>query len=294
MVTLRPRLSESKTPSRRAFSGLLGGDLGAAGRLRHRGDQVRLDHEPLLLRERSGRSQALTRSTAWSRTCRVNGFERTGARMESRTRHASSLAVAADVHSPAGGQGLNTGVQDAVNLGWKLAQVVKGVSPPSLLDTYHSERHPVAARVLQNTMAQTVLMRPADVASSVARNRVRASEHGRAAQALRRNDVGARHPLRPRRGTFAARQAHARLLPGHRRRTDAQRPASAPRPPPVAQPRRAGRHGSAKGGVGVAFGAVAISFQHGPVGGSGPDDRTSRCLARSLATSRDFSTAPRE
>ena len=69
---------------------------------------------------------------------------------------------AAHVHSPAGGQGLNTGVQDAVNLGWKLAQVVKGTSPPSLLDTYHAERHPVGARVLRNTMAQTALMRPAD------------------------------------------------------------------------------------------------------------------------------------
>ncbi|MEA2462082.1 MAG: 3-(3-hydroxy-phenyl)propionate hydroxylase, partial [Actinomycetota bacterium] len=69
---------------------------------------------------------------------------------------------AAHVHSPAGGQGLNTGVQDAVNLGWKLAQVVKGISRPDLLDTYHAERHPVAARVLQNTMAQTVLLRPAD------------------------------------------------------------------------------------------------------------------------------------
>ena len=69
---------------------------------------------------------------------------------------------AAHVHWPAGGQGLNTGVQDAVNLGWKLAQVVKEISPPSLLDTYHAERHPVAARVLRNTMAQTALMRPAD------------------------------------------------------------------------------------------------------------------------------------
>ena len=69
---------------------------------------------------------------------------------------------AAHVHSPAGGQGLNTGVQDAVNLGWKLAQVVKGISAESLLDTYHAERHPVAARVLQNTMSQTVLMRPAE------------------------------------------------------------------------------------------------------------------------------------
>ncbi len=60
---------------------------------------------------------------------------------------------AAHVHTPVGGQGLNIGVQDAVNLGWKLAQVVKGTSPESLLDTYHAERHPVAARVLRNTMA---------------------------------------------------------------------------------------------------------------------------------------------
>jgi len=63
------------------------------------------------------------------------------------------------VHYPIGGQGLQTGVQDAVNLGWKLAQVVQGISPETLLDTYHAERHPVAARVLQNTMAQTALTR---------------------------------------------------------------------------------------------------------------------------------------
>jgi 3-(3-hydroxy-phenyl)propionate hydroxylase len=67
---------------------------------------------------------------------------------------------AAHVHFPVGGQGLNIGVQDAVNLGWKLAQVVKKTSPESLLDTYHAERHPVAARVLRNTMAQTALLRP--------------------------------------------------------------------------------------------------------------------------------------
>jgi 3-(3-hydroxy-phenyl)propionate hydroxylase len=66
------------------------------------------------------------------------------------------------VHSPVGGQGLNTGVQDAVNLGWKLAQVVNRTSPDSLLDTYHAERHPVAARVLRTTMAQVALGRPDD------------------------------------------------------------------------------------------------------------------------------------
>src|SRR2546421_4231156 len=69
---------------------------------------------------------------------------------------------AAHVHNPVGGQGLNTGVQDAVNLGWKLAQVVNGTSPDSLLDTYHAERHPVAARVLRNTIAQTLLINPND------------------------------------------------------------------------------------------------------------------------------------
>jgi 3-(3-hydroxy-phenyl)propionate hydroxylase len=69
---------------------------------------------------------------------------------------------AAHVHPPHGGQGLNTGVQDAVNLGWKLAQVVNGTSPESLLDAYHAERHPVGSRVLQNTMAQIALINPDD------------------------------------------------------------------------------------------------------------------------------------
>jgi 2-polyprenyl-6-methoxyphenol hydroxylase-like FAD-dependent oxidoreductase len=65
----------------------------------------------------------------------------------------------AHVHYPAGGQGLSLGVQDAVNLGWKLAQVVHGVSPEGLLDTYHAERHPVVARALRYPMAQTALQR---------------------------------------------------------------------------------------------------------------------------------------
>lgn len=75
---------------------------------------------------------------------------------------------AAHVHYPAGGQGLNLGIQDAVNLGWKLAQVVKGISPPSLLDTYQAERHPVAARVLETTLAHVALNR-ADDRSKAAR-----------------------------------------------------------------------------------------------------------------------------
>ena len=86
------------------------------------------------------------------------------------TRQAASYRVgrvllagdAAHVHPPVGGQGLNIGVQDAVNLGWKLAQVINRTSPETLLDTYHAERHPVAARVLRNTMAQVALRRPDD------------------------------------------------------------------------------------------------------------------------------------
>ena len=76
-----------------------------------------------------------------------------------RTERVLLAGDAAHVHYPVGGQGLNTGVQDAVNLGWKLAQVVNQISPDSLLDTYQAERHPVAARVLRTNMAQTPLTR---------------------------------------------------------------------------------------------------------------------------------------
>jgi hypothetical protein len=69
---------------------------------------------------------------------------------------------AAHIHYPSGGQGLQLGVKDALNLGWKLAQVVKGLSPDSLLDTYQAERHPVAANVLHNTLAQVALLRADD------------------------------------------------------------------------------------------------------------------------------------
>jgi bifunctional hydroxylase/dehydrase len=64
---------------------------------------------------------------------------------------------AAHVHLPAGGQGMNVGLQDAVNLGWKLAAVAGGTAPPELLDSYHAERHPVGAQLLTNTRAQGLL-----------------------------------------------------------------------------------------------------------------------------------------
>jgi 3-(3-hydroxy-phenyl)propionate hydroxylase len=77
-----------------------------------------------------------------------------------RVRRVLLAGDSAHVHPPMGGQGLNIGVQDAVNLGWKLAQVVKRISPERLLDTYRAERHPVAARVLRTTMAHVALQWP--------------------------------------------------------------------------------------------------------------------------------------
>jgi 3-(3-hydroxy-phenyl)propionate hydroxylase len=74
---------------------------------------------------------------------------------------------AAHIHPPTGGQGMNTGIQDAVNLGWKLGQVVRGTSPDGLLDTYHAERHPVGASVLHNTLAQVALSRRDDRSQAV-------------------------------------------------------------------------------------------------------------------------------
>jgi flavin-dependent dehydrogenase len=115
---------------------------------------------------------------------------------------------AAHVHSPDGGQGLQTGVQDAVNLGWKLAQVVNRTSPDALLDTYHAERHPVAARVLRTTMASVALRRPDDrtqalrdtiaellMAADEARSRLGATMSGLDI----RYDLGEGHPLLGRR-----------------------------------------------------------------------------------------------
>ncbi len=106
---------------------------------------------------------------------------------------------AAHVHPPQGGQGLNIGVQDAVNLGWKLAQVVDGTSPESLLDTYHAERHPVGARVLQQHHGAGRAQPHRRAQPGPARHPARAAGHGRAAPAHRRDDLRPRHPLRPRR-----------------------------------------------------------------------------------------------
>jgi len=130
-------------------------------------------------------------------------------RQADRYRHDRILLAgdAAHIHPPLGGQGLNLGVQDAVNLGWKLAQVVKGGAPDSLLDTYQAERHPAAARVLRNTIAQGVLRRPDDrtpvlgefVAEMLAMDEPRRRFGAMIAGLDIRYDLGAGHPLLGRR-----------------------------------------------------------------------------------------------
>ncbi|WP_291156951.1 FAD-dependent monooxygenase [Gemmatimonas sp. UBA7669] len=114
---------------------------------------------------------------------------------------------AAHVHYPTGGQGLNLGMQDAFNLGWKLAQVVRGISDETLLDSYQRERHPVAARVLQNTRAQSALLRTdaqtealrESVASWLVMNEPRVAVAAMLAGLDVHYDLGHGHPLLGRR-----------------------------------------------------------------------------------------------
>ena len=106
---------------------------------------------------------------------------------------------AAHVHPPQGGQGLNIGVQDAVNLGWKLAQVVNRTSPESLLDTYHAERHPVGARVLRNTMAQVALSSPDDRHQALRDTMTELLSMDEPRRRTAGDALRSRHPLRPRR-----------------------------------------------------------------------------------------------
>ena len=140
-----------------------------------------------------------------------NGISRfTDATRQAETyRHKRILLAgdAAHVHAPDGGQGLQIGVQDAVNLGWKLAQVIKRISPESLLDSYHAERHPIAARVLRNTMASVALRRPDErttalresMAELLAMDEPRKRYAGMLSGLDIRYDLGEGHPLLGRR-----------------------------------------------------------------------------------------------
>jgi len=125
---------------------------------------------------------------------------------------------AAHIHPPLGGQGLNLGVQDAVNLGWKLAEVVKHEAPQSLLDSYQAERHPIGARVLRNTMAQVALRRPDERTKALGEylselfrmDEPRKRWAGEMSALDIRYDFGEGHPLLGRR--------MPRSRPGHRQR----------------------------------------------------------------------------
>jgi 2-polyprenyl-6-methoxyphenol hydroxylase-like FAD-dependent oxidoreductase len=118
------------------------------------GDSPTLDELRAAIRRVYGTDYGV-RNPTW--ISRFTDMARQAARY--RDRRVLLAGDSAHVHSPVGGQGLNLGVQDAFNLGWKLAQVIKGNSPDTLLDTYHAERHPVGARVLRVTLAQTALRR---------------------------------------------------------------------------------------------------------------------------------------
>ena len=173
---------------------------------------------------------------------------------------------AAHIHPPDGGQGLQTGVGDAVNLGWKMAQVVKGTSPDGLLDTYQAERHPIAARVLHTTMASVALRRD-DERTKAARETV--GELLAMDEPRRRFGAemsGSGHPLRPRRGPPTARSPDARSRPGHRRRPAARLHAPARGPAGLHHPRGAPRRGHLALGGSRPVGRGQL---HGHMGASG-------------------------
>jgi 2-polyprenyl-6-methoxyphenol hydroxylase-like FAD-dependent oxidoreductase len=132
-------------------------------------DHVRDRNDPVTLEALSATMRKIAGTDFGMHAPRWLSHHGDAARQADRYRDGRVLIAgdAAHIHFPAGGQGLNTGVQDAVNLGWKLAAVVRGQAPDSLLDTYEAERRPVAARVLQNTRAQTALWRLDDHTSAL-------------------------------------------------------------------------------------------------------------------------------
>ncbi|MFT8645028.1 FAD-dependent monooxygenase [Gluconacetobacter sp.] len=121
----------------------------------HRTQPITRDHIQAVLRKVSGTDlvvTALKRATTWTdRACQATDYRRGRVLL---------AGDAAHIHSPLGGQGLNLGLGDAMNLGWKLAATIRGHAPAHLLDSYADERHPVGARVLDWSRAQVALMRP--------------------------------------------------------------------------------------------------------------------------------------
>jgi 2-polyprenyl-6-methoxyphenol hydroxylase-like FAD-dependent oxidoreductase len=121
----------------------------------HRTQPITLDHVQAVLRRVSGADVTLTAlrlATTWTdRACQASAYRRGRVLL---------AGDAAHVHSPLGGQGLNLGLGDAMNLGWKLAATIRGDAPTGLLDSYFDEQHPVGAQVLDWSRAQVALMRP--------------------------------------------------------------------------------------------------------------------------------------
>jgi len=121
----------------------------------HRTQPITREHVQAVLRRVSGVDvtlTALTLATTWTdRACQASAY---------RNGRVLLAGDAAHIHSPLGGQGLNLGIGDAMNLGWKLAATIRGRAPAGLLDSYAGERHPVGAAVLDWSRAQVALMRP--------------------------------------------------------------------------------------------------------------------------------------
>ncbi|MGL4286443.1 MAG: FAD-dependent monooxygenase, partial [Phreatobacter sp.] len=164
----------------------------------HRSQAITLDHVQAVLRQVSGTEvtvTALKLATTWTdRAYQATAYRRGRVLL---------AGDAAHVHSPLGGQGLNLGLGDAMNLGWKLAATIRGDAPAGLLDSYETERHPVGAQVLDWSRAQVALMRPAKSSRALAaiiRDLIATSDGAtyfaeRVWGVLLRYDLGGSHPL---------------------------------------------------------------------------------------------------
>ena len=162
----------------------------------HHRAEVTLAHAQAVLRRVTGIDvtvRALSLAATWTDRSRQATTYRKG--------RVLLAGDAAHVHSPLGGQGLNLGLGDAMNLGWKLGAVVRGDAPDGLLDTYTAERHPIGARILDWTRAQVAAMRPSSAAlAAVLRDLIDTREGAtyfaeRVWGVMTRYELGGDHPL---------------------------------------------------------------------------------------------------
>lgn len=164
----------------------------------HRTRPITIEHVQAVLRRVSGADVTLTAlrlAATWTdRACQATAYRRGRVLL---------AGDAAHIHSPLGGQGLNLGLGDAMNLGWKLAATIRGDAPAGLLDSYMRERHPVGAQVLDWSRAQVALMRPARSTRALAaiiRDLIETRDGttyfaGRVRGVSLRYDLGGSHPL---------------------------------------------------------------------------------------------------